>query len=141
MRRRQEQRHTKEEDKAHALDERFRNRLSIELRQLRLVIEQIHLRRAASHIEVDHPLRLRRKVQARIGGSRLPLEQGSERRAPNAEPGRILKKLPACLFAECHVSASLTFHPGSEGRATPSSTRRVWRPAHQPLPQLPSYAL
>src|SRR5437764_5724833 len=43
------------------LEQRFGTWLHVQLIQLRLVVEQIMLRRRAGHVQVDNTLRLRRK--------------------------------------------------------------------------------
>src|SRR5262249_1275399 len=80
-----------------AFDERLRDRLAVELDQLRLVIEQLELARASGHEKIDDVLRLRRKMsrmrrhriwQRRWRGSEEPalVKQRGERDA--AEPHR-----------------------------------------------------
>ena len=44
-------------------DDRRRQRLALELRQLGLVVEQVELARRTGHEEMDDPLRLRREVR------------------------------------------------------------------------------
>ena len=43
----------------------FRNRLAVQFRQLRLVIEQVHMGRRAVHEEVNDAFRLGRKIGKR----------------------------------------------------------------------------
>ena len=45
-------------------DHRGRNRLALQLRQFRLVVEQVELARRARHEQMDDPLRLRRRSAA-----------------------------------------------------------------------------
>ena len=52
-----------DEGVALAADDRRRHRLAFELRQLRLVVEQIELARRAGHEQMNDALRLRREVR------------------------------------------------------------------------------
>src|SRR5690606_13989408 len=65
------------------LDQLLRHALAVVLRQLRLVVEELQLRRCARLKEIDHSLRLRRKMRLlrrkrRNGLRRLPSAALSE---------------------------------------------------------------
>ena len=49
-----------------ALDEAIRDRLAIEFGELRLVVEEIDLRRRARHVEIDNALGFRGEVQTGV---------------------------------------------------------------------------
>ena len=74
------------------LMQRFGAVLAVQLDQLRLVVEQIQLRRRAGHVQIDDPLRLGRKMRRlrgeRIGGRRgsLRLGHGGFRRFGRKQP-------------------------------------------------------
>jgi hypothetical protein len=100
-----------------ALEQFFRARLAVMLHQRRLRIEQVEVRRGADHVQVDHPLRPRRRVRAarrkrvrrRVGRRRgrgdgvsgrrradaLAAEQRAQGNGPQAEAGALEQLAPA----------------------------------------------
>src|SRR5258706_11754421 len=65
------------EGEALSLDERGRNRLSVELLKFWLIVEQVELARTTSHEQVDDILHLRRKVsRSRLHGMARLLRRG-----------------------------------------------------------------
>jgi hypothetical protein len=66
--RRQKFGHAFDESETLALDEAVGDGLSVVFLELRFVVEEVNLRRAAGHVQIDHALGFCRKVEAVIGG-------------------------------------------------------------------------
>ena len=69
------------------------NRRPMQLLQFRLVIEQIDMRRRAIHEQINHPLRLRRKMRRDRLRKTIATQQRRQRRTADAARGPS-KKLP-----------------------------------------------
>src|SRR5579864_2582663 len=88
-----------DESESFAFHQVGRNRLPVVLVQLRLVVEQIQLRRRAGHEQVNHALGLWREMRL-LGGQRISLssqrpgvEQRAQRQRSNAEAA-LAEKVP-----------------------------------------------
>jgi hypothetical protein len=79
--------------------------LAVELGELRLVIEQIELRRRPDHVQVDHALGARRKLrqtrakwvgwgQSTLASGEALLHQRAERHCAETDARRIQKLAP-----------------------------------------------
>src|SRR5262249_49750939 len=90
------------------LDERFRDRLAVQLLKLRLVVKQLELARSAGHEEIDHALSLGGEVRfARGLGATIRISQLFRSRETVIEErsqshraktdGAVLEKMPASL--------------------------------------------
>ena len=103
-RRAHELRHPGGEGKAPAFENRVGAVLPAAFHQLRFVIKQVKMRRRSRHVQVDHALRLRRKLRPlrcqrivrhrRRTGSRLLLQR-MHGNGSQAELPRVAEKLPA----------------------------------------------
>ena len=134
------------EGEALALGELVGARLAVALDQLRLVVEQIEVRRRAGQVDVDHPLGLGGEVRLLGGQAGCPAAQRAAvagrwlSRAARPWPcraqaeRRLAEEMPprdrsAGVPSSCgfHSAASSTFHRGSTARCPPPSRRPIAR--------------
>src|SRR5262249_19767537 len=91
------------EREALVLDERFRRRLATQLVELRLVIEQLQLARAAGHEQEDHALGLRREVRllrrqrVRVSGEYFAVAQQRSQAQRAQSQGTLTEEMPPRL--------------------------------------------
>src|SRR5207249_655692 len=112
------------EGKALVLDERFRDRLAVQLLKFRLVIKQLQLTGSAGHEEIDHALCFRREMRLLLSLGiledrlvLLPQEIVAKQRTKGhgAEAdGAVFEKMPASLEEQGVEIIHSGLFPGDE---------------------------